>query len=206
MTISLLPLTLLFASLISMCHGLAPALETGSDGKRKTEKVTQEGRADEKLQFSQVNVKIPSLTKLTLDLGRPEAERRPEVIGPATHNVSFSYDPGSEIVNEWSQTEVNWLVYRPMADPEKLDDENDLKFLMNCIIQASSQSDKIEHSFKVSAEKPYLLPLEGDTWDSIIHEANMICPTGKCVHKDGYEDLPMPKWDQMFLQEHVPQR
>ncbi|WWD02572.1 hypothetical protein V865_000612 [Kwoniella europaea PYCC6329] len=178
------------------CHAQGQAgLPTGG-----SDNTTNDRNSNGKLESTNLKVHLPSLTKIAVDIDNPKSD----ISGPVVFTQSFKFDESSGILNEWAQKEIWWKVYVPTAKEGELDDEKDLRFVMNCIIQGSSDSDTDQHTFKLFAQEPYLHPLEGDTWQSIINEANMGCPTGECVHKDGCEDLPMPRWDQMYLQEHIP--
>ncbi|OCF76170.1 hypothetical protein I204_03469 [Kwoniella mangroviensis CBS 8886] len=175
--------------LYGTCHAQGQAgLPTGG-----SDNTTNDRNSNGKLESIDLKVHLPSLTKIAVDINNPKSD----ISGLMVFTRSFKFDESSGILNEWAQKEVWWKVYDPTAKEGEMDDEKDLRFVMNRY--------RSTHFHSIRAQEPYLHPLEGDTWDSIINEANMICPTGECVHKDGCEDLPMPKWDQMYLQEYEPE-
>ncbi|WWC63288.1 uncharacterized protein I303_105888 [Kwoniella dejecticola CBS 10117] len=143
-----------------------------------------------------LSIGIPSQTKV---IGSDK-----EFVGPVAYSQSFEFldaETEDDIKGgKWLTKDFEWWVNQPSPSVTVGDlGQESVKYKMNCTAQAAKPVGKT-YSFKINAEKPYVHPTDGMKWEDIVQHANVICPAGECVDKDGCEDLPMPKWDLNFLQ------
>ncbi|KAK6910495.1 hypothetical protein I203_104527 [Kwoniella mangroviensis CBS 8507] len=125
--------------LYGTCHAQGQAgLPTGG-----SDNTTNDRNSNGKLESIDLKVHLPSLTKIAVDINNPKSD----ISGLMVFTRSFKFDESSGILNEWAQKEVWWKVYDPTAKEGEMDDEKDLRFVMNCIVQGSSDSDTDQHTF-----------------------------------------------------------